>query len=184
MIIKRLASAAAVVTLAAGCAALAATPAHASVSGISCTGWQHATYDPGLTNTEQFSTVTTDDDLNVIDQYSPTGSCLAVGSTASSGEQDTTFSGDVSCNGISTHMETDTYTWNDGHSSTMALSAQVAIVGSNTVITLEGTVTSGEFSGGSVLLTLTAPSLDFAGCSTSGGVTTSDFAETLSILAL
>lgn len=181
---KHLISVATVVMLAAGCAVLAAAPAHADVSGISCTGWQHATYDPGVTNTEQFSTVTTDDDLNVIDEYSPTGSCVAVGSTASSAEQDTSFSGDVSCDTISTHMETDTYDWNDGQSSTMELSAQVAIVGANTVITLEGTVTSGEFDGGSVVLTLTAPTLDFADCSTSGGVTTFDFAETLTIVTL
>jgi|HubBroStandDraft_2_1064218.scaffolds.fasta_scaffold497287_1 hypothetical protein len=52
------------------------------------------------------------------------------------------------------------------------------------MITLEGTVTAGEFSGGSVLLTLTAPSLDFANCSTPGGVTTFEFAETLTIVAL
>src|ERR1700722_12107383 len=164
--------------------ALAAAPAHAAVSGISCTGWQHATYDPGVTNTEQLSTVTYHDYLNIINGYSPTGSCIAVGSTASTGEQDGSFTGDVTCNTISTHMESDTYSWNDGESSTMALSAQVAIVGSNTVITLEGTVTAGEFSGGSVLLTLTAPSLDFANCSTPGGVTTFEFAETLTIVAL
>jgi hypothetical protein len=183
MIKKHLVAAVAAVTLAAGCAVLAAAPAHASVSGISCTGWQHATYDPGVTNTSQFSTVTTDDDLNVTDTYSPTGSCLAIGSSASTGVQDTSFSGDVSCDTISAHMETDTYTWNDGHSSTMSLSAQVAIVGANTVITLEGTVTSGEFDGGSVILTLIAPTLDFAACSTTG-VTTFDFAETLTIAAL
>lgn len=66
MIRRHLVSAAAVVTLAAGCGALAAAPAHASVSVIYCTGWQHATYDPGVTNTERLSTVTTDDYLNVL----------------------------------------------------------------------------------------------------------------------
>lgn len=184
MIKRHLVSAAAAVALAAGCAALAAAPAHAAVSGISCTGWQHDTYDPGATNTEQVTTVTFDDYLNIINGNSPTGSCIAIGSTASAGEQGGSFTGDVSCNGISTHMESDTYSWNDGHSTTMELSAQVAIVGSNTVITLEGTVTSGEFSGGSVLLTLTAPSVDFADCSTPGGVTAFEFAETLTIVAL
>ena len=90
MIRRHLVSAAAVVTLAVGYSeVLAAAPAHASVSGISCTGWQHATYDPGATNTEQVSMVTYDDYLNIINEYSPTGSCVAIGSTASARESKT-----------------------------------------------------------------------------------------------
>jgi hypothetical protein len=184
MIRNRLVSAAAALTLAAGTVALVAAPAHASVSSITCTGWQHDTYTPGLTNNLQLITISIDDDLNVIDDNSPAGSCVAAGSAASTGQQDRTFTAEAACTQFAVYSETDTYSWNDGQSSTLDLSDVAVNAGSTTVITLTGTVTSGEFSGDKAVLTLTAPSTAFANCFTPGGVTTFDFAETLTITPL
>ena len=87
---KWLVSYAAALAVALGAMAAAGTaPARASVlgSGISCTGWTHGTFTPGLTNNPQPISMVLDVDLNVIDAYSPTGSCLATGSAATEGRR-------------------------------------------------------------------------------------------------
>jgi hypothetical protein len=53
-------------------------------------------------------------------------------------------------------------------------------VGSNTVLTETGTVTSGEFLGDDVVEQFIAPNLDFAACDTTG-VTSLDFLDVLAI---
>jgi hypothetical protein len=50
-----------------------------------------------------------------------------------------------------------------------------------TVVLETGTVTSGEFSGATVVETFTAPNLAFAGCGTPGGVAALDFATVITI---
>lgn len=161
--------------------AIVVTPAYASTAAISCTGWTHATYTPGLTNTVKPTTVVVDGNLNVIDEHSPTGSCLAVGSGATAGERDVTAQLDVSCTQFLVETGVETINWNDGQSTSFTFSANVTRGASNTVIVETGTVTSGEFAGGHVVETFTAPNTAFADCGSPGGVTALDFLTVITI---
>jgi hypothetical protein len=174
--------------LALGDVAVASVPAHAAaattLAGISCTGWTYTTYNPGLTNTVQSTTVVDDGYLDVITDHSPTGSCLAFGSKASAGQRDVTATLDVSCNAILTESGVETINWNDDESTSFPFTATAAHVGSNTVLTETGVVSSGEFAGDRVVETFTAPNLDFLACETATGVTSLDFADVITILPL
>jgi hypothetical protein len=180
---RRTASFAVALALAAAFGAVAgaaAPPAWATVAGISCTGWQYDTYTPGITNALQPTTVGLDGDLNVIDDHSPTGSCVAIGSRATAGEQDETLPLlDISCTQLFVVSPPQTIHWNDGQSSTFTGIATTVRGASNTVLTDTGTVVSGEFAGDVAVFTLIAPNLAFANCATPDGVTTLDFAATL-----
>lgn len=146
-----------------------------------CTGWTYTTYTPGLTNTPKSTTVVDDGNLNIIDAHSPTGSCLALGSSASAGERNVTAQLDLGCSQLIVESGVETINWNDGQSTSFDFSATVTRGLSNTVILETGTVTSGEFSGASVVETFIAPNLAFAGCNTPGGVTSLDFATAITI---
>lgn len=161
-----------------------AAPAHAAAAVLSCTGWSHTTYDPGLTNTVRPTTVVVHGDYNVIEDHSPTGSCLAVGSSASSGQRDVTAVLPVSCNAVLTETGVETIDWNDGRSTSFSFTAAAAHVGANTVLTETGTVISGEFAGEKVVETFTAPNLAFTDCGTDTGVTSLDYATVITILPL
>ena len=175
----------ALLALALGNAAAASVPAHATaLASITCTGWTYTTYDPGLTNTVQSTKVVDEGYYNVITAHSPTGSCLALGSSASAGQRDVTATLNVSCNAILTETGVETINWNDGQSTAFPFTATAAHVGSNTVLTETGQVTSGEFNGDHVVETFTAPNLDFLACDTSTGVTSLDFADVITILPL
>jgi hypothetical protein len=122
--------------------------------------------------------------LNVIDEHSPTGSCLALGSGATAGKRDVTALLNLSCNAALTETGTETINWNDGRSTSFSFTATAAHIGSNTVLTETGTVTSGEFPGQKVVETFTAPNLAFTDCATETGVTDLDYATVLTILPL
>ncbi|WP_330456418.1 hypothetical protein OIB37_05685 [Streptomyces sp. NBC_00820] len=181
---KRLTTLVGLLALALGNVALVSTPAHAAAGTISCTGWSHTTYSPGLTNTVRPTTVTVAGRLNVIDEHSPTGSCLALGSSASAGVRNVTALLNLSCNAVLTETGTETIEWNDGRSTSFSFTATAAHVGSNTVLTETGTVTSGEFLGEKVVETFTAANLAFTDCATETGVTSLDYATVLTVLPL
>lgn len=182
---KRLATLIGLVALAAGdLVALGSAPAHALGPTLNCTGWSYTTYSPGLTNTVRPTTVTVAGRYNVIEEHSPTGSCLGVGTAASSGRRDVTALLDVSCNAVLTETGTETIRWNDGESTSFDFTATAAHVGSNTVLTETGTVTSGEFLGQHVVETFTAANLAFTDCATATGVTSLDYATVLTVLPL
>lgn len=160
-------------------------PAQAvSLAAISCTGWTYTTYSPGLTNTVRPTTVVDQGRLNVVGPHSPTGSCLAVGSGASSGTRDVTALLNLSCNAILTETGVETINWNDGQSTSFTFTAEAAHVGSNTVLTETGAVDSGEFAGDHVVETFTAPNLAFTDCLTAAGVASLDYATVLTISPL
>ena len=160
-------------------------PAHAdSIALLSCTGWSYTTYSPGLTNTVQPTTVVVDGELNVITPNSPTGSCLALGSSATAGQRHVTALLDVSCNALLTETGVETVDWNDGQSTSFPFTAVAAHVGSNTVLTETGVVSTGEFTGDRVVETFTAANLAFADCDTATGVTSLDYATVITILPL
>jgi hypothetical protein len=177
---RQFAALAAVLGLALG-SAMVAAPAHASTATISCTGWTHATYTPGLTDTAKPTTVVVDGNLNVIDEHSPTGSCLAIGSSATAGERNVTAQLDVGCTQLIVETGVETINWNDGQSTSFTFSANVTRGASNTVLVETGTVTAGEFAGATVVETFTAPNTAFADCGTPGGVTALDFVTVITI---
>jgi hypothetical protein len=158
------------------------SPAYASTASMICTGWTYTTYTPGLTNTAKSTTVVDDGNLNVIGQHSPTGSCLAVGSSATAGKRNVTAQLDLSCTQLIVETGVETINWNDGRSTSFSFSANVTRGLSDTVILETGTVISGEFLGAGVVETFTAPNLDFIGCGTPGGVTALDFLTAISII--
>jgi hypothetical protein len=162
-------------------AAAVASPAHASTAGIICTGWTYATYSPGLTNTAQSTTTVVDGDLNVINAHSPTGSCLAIGSSATAGTRNVTAQLDVGCTQLLVETGVETINWNDGQSTSFTFSANVTRGLATTVILETGTVTSGEFDGATVVETFTAPNTALLGCTTPGGVTSLDFLTAIAI---
>jgi hypothetical protein len=173
------------VALVLGNVMVASGPAYASsIAGITCTGWSYTTYTPGLTNTVQPTEVVVDGDLNVINEHSPTGTCLALGSSATSGQRDVTALLDVSCNALLTETGVETENWNDGQSTSFPFTAAAAHVGSNTVLTETGVVSSGEFLGDRVVETFTAANLAFTDCDTAAGVTSLDFATVITITPL
>jgi hypothetical protein len=172
------------VAMALGTGVAVSAPAQAATALISCTGWTYTTYSPGLTNTVQPTTVVDQGDLNVLGPNSPTGSCLDLGSSATSGQRDVTALLDLSCNAILTETGVETIDWNDGQSTSFTFTATAAHVGSNTVLTETGTVDSGEFAGDSVVETFTAANLAFTDCDTATGVASLDFATVLTILPL
>jgi hypothetical protein len=53
--------------------AVVAAPAHAPAATITCAGWTHAAYTPGLTNTPAPTSVVVAGDPNVLVDHSPTG---------------------------------------------------------------------------------------------------------------
>lgn len=165
-----------------GTGVAASAPARAlTLATISCTGWTYTTYSPGLTNTVRPTTVVDQGRLNVIGPHSPTGSCLAVGSGATSGTRDVTALLDLSCNAILTETGVETIEWNDGQATSFSFTATAAHVGSNTVLTETGQVESGEFDGDHVVETFTAPNASFTDCATATGVTSLDYATVLTI---
>lgn len=163
----------------------AAGPAHASgLATISCTGWSYTTYSPGVTNTVRPVTVTVDGDLGLVDDHSPTGTCLAVGTAATSGERDVTALLTLGCNQLLTETGTETIAWNDGQSTSFQFTATAAHTAAAVVLTETGTVTAGEFLGDHVVETFTAPNTAFLACSTPAGVTSLNYATVLTILPL
>ncbi|GAA2102885.1 hypothetical protein GCM10009759_37790 [Kitasatospora saccharophila] len=159
-----------------------AQAAPALLATVNCTGWTYTTYSPGLTHTVRPTTVTVDGNLNVTGPHSPTGSCLAVGSTASAGERDVTALLELSCDQLLTETGTETVRWNNGTSSSFPFTATVVRGLATTVITETGTVTSGEFLGGTAVETFTAPNLDLLACDRPGGASALNFATVLTIL--
>jgi hypothetical protein len=75
----------------------------------------------------------------------------------------------------------ETINWNDGQSTSFTFSANVTRGFSNTVILETGTVTSGEFTGDSVVETFTAPNTALTDCGTTGGVTALDYLTAIAI---
>ena len=163
------------------CGALMASPAHASTGSMICTGWTYTTYTPGLTNTAKPTTIVDDGNLNIISEHSPTGSCIAIGSSATAGERNVTAQINLGCTQLITETGVETINWNDGQSTSFTFTANVTRGLATTVIVETGTVTSGEFTGATVVESFTAPNLAFLGCGTPGGVTSLDFITAIAI---
>ena len=168
-----------------GTALGASAPAHAAGTGtISCTGWSYTTYSPGMTTTIRPLLVSVDGDLGLTDEHSPTGTCLASGTAATSGERDTSAVLTLGCDQLLTETGVETVAWNDGQSTSFQFTATVAHTAAAVVLTETGTVTSGEFLGEHVVETFTAPNTALLACVTPTGITSLNYATVLTILPL
>lgn len=161
----------------------AAGPVHAAgTATISCTGWSYTTYSPGMTTTIRPLLVSVDGDLGLVDEHSPTGTCVASGTAATSGERDATAVLTLGCDQLLTETGVETVVWNDGQSTSFQFTATVAHTAAAVVLTETGTVTSGEFLGEHVVETFTAPNTALLACLTPTGVTSLNYATVLTIL--
>jgi hypothetical protein len=155
-------------TLAAVTTAVALGPAaDAAASSPTCTGTSVIDYTPGLTNTPQTISYTETDTFSSCTSTDPTlTSGLAIASTSGSGAQCLT----------ATPLEVNTpydITWNNEQTSHINLDFTDVIVEGVIQVTGTGTVTSGEFTGATIVIAwVYTPSLsDLLACATSGGLT-------------
>ncbi|WP_439679310.1 hypothetical protein [Embleya sp. MST-111070] len=154
------------VTAAVLLAVVPAGTAHAA-SSTTCTGTSHVTYSPGLTLTPQ--TVTTTE----TDTYT---SCTSTDSTLTSGAIPTATYPlpNASCLDLrlpqgSSPLPLD---WNNGQSSTATLTYELTSTAGVLQVIGTGTITSGEFTGATAVLTWIYALVNPLQCLAPGGLTT------------
>ncbi|MFD4907806.1 hypothetical protein [Kitasatospora purpeofusca] len=145
---------------------LPVTAAHATGIHLLCTGQQSPTYSPPLTNTTQQTTV------NITETYGTSLHCLDTAGIQS-GSGTFTVSEPASCTSLTqpgTVSYFNTYTWNNGQSSTIHFTnVNVArLLDGTTQVIASGTVSSGFGLGDTAARTVTLPQLDPTLCSTTG----------------
>lgn len=154
-----------------------APPAHADVVQVTCGGSQTTTYSPGLTNTRQ---TVQRAGQNI---HSPCVSTLPP--FAFSGSTSFSSTSTLSCLSLTAaNTGTDVITWSTGRTSTFAYNRTVTIVQGETVVTLTGSITAGDFSGATAVETITSVSLDLTACSTPQGITSTFGVSELTIAGL
>ena len=137
-------------------------PAQASIpqTVLTCEGAATVAFDPPLVNTPRPTQLTFHEDLD----YCPTGG-------VTSGDGGTTLHATTGCTALNLPPTfTVTYHWNTRQSSTVAYTATTAtrLVNSSTVVTSQGTVTSGLDLGSVVVDQVTLPQPDLTACAASG----------------
>lgn len=148
--------------LIASTAVLPAQAAHA-LDSTTCTGSASVVYSPGLTFTPRTVTFTE------TDTYS---TCLSTDPTLTSGSSVNTVSlAGASCLGAGPGTATYTINWNNSQSSTLALSYTDVIAGGVETLIGTGTVTSGQFTGGTALVTIVLTAPNPLQCLTTTGAT-------------
>ncbi|NUR27166.1 MAG: hypothetical protein HOV83_15195 [Catenulispora sp.] len=160
----------------AACLAGAAAPAHAAVTDATCVGSTSAHYTPGLTLTQQSTTVQA--------QFLFNG-CTGTDASATAGSADRTVTTALSClTPEVTGPGSITIRWSNGASSDFAFNRTLTHVGGQSVVTFLGQITSGEFSGDSATLVATSPNLNLLDCLAPTGVTNTAGVVTLEIATL
>lgn len=141
-------------------AALPASPAAASALDATCTPPTSTVvaFNPALTATPHTTTVT------VATQYGPCISASTPTLTSGTAGFQANAPGWNCQQLLQAFPSTFTITWNTGQTSTISGNATATIVGGALVYTLTGTVTSGLFTGDTVLQTSTAPATNILLC--------------------
>ncbi|MFI9561032.1 hypothetical protein [Nonomuraea endophytica] len=145
-------------------AILPAPAASAAVDSLTCTGTSHLAYSPGLTFTPQ--TVT----LTETDTYT---SCVSSDPTLTSGHISGSFTvAGLSCAYLTAGPDRYRVNWNNGQTSTIAFTETEATVvaGVQQYVGI-GTVTSGEFNGGTAVFTWAYLPPSPLNCLAPGGLT-------------
>lgn len=150
--------------LAAAVAVAPGSPAHAA-STTTCTGTSHVVFSPGLTFTPQTVNVDETDALT---------SCTSTDPTLTSGSVGP-FNFDVpnaSCNDVLPPGAGGLLiTWNNGQTSTAALTYVLTVTGGIVQQTGTGTITAGEFTGATAVVSWIYAVVNPLLCLTPGGMT-------------
>jgi len=155
-----------------------ATPDRAQALGIDlaqCTGTHNAQWSPGVTNTPQLITVSTQSQWTCVQLQLP----LLI--NASSTNQ---FTAQFACESLlAPAPATWTITWGDGATSTFAFTASVNAVNGNLVITAPGKITAGRYANASATATFILQDLadTLSNLCNTTGVTNASGASTLTI---
>ncbi|MEU4769263.1 hypothetical protein AB0H12_39065 [Actinosynnema sp. NPDC023794] len=134
--------------------------ASAGVLDVTCTppSSQNDTYTPPLSMTPQ--------DVSVVSttQYGPCASLSNPAITSGSRTRTLLIPGRSCLDLVNSGSTTFSITWNTGQSSTISSNFTSTTVGAALVVTDTGTVTSGLFTGSTVVQVLTAPAVDVLLC--------------------
>jgi hypothetical protein len=150
---------------------VAAAPASAT-SLVSCTvGSEHLTLTPGVTNTPQTVTVAFTDTYG-----SPLVPCVSSDPTVTGGTAVVSFPlPDATCQDpLTTLPGSQVITWSNGQRSTFSFETTITEVEGETVSTNTGTITAGEFAGGTAEETIVQGPPNPLACLTPGGARTLD----------
>jgi hypothetical protein len=151
--------------------------AHPALTTLTCPiGTSALTYDPGII----FSTARTTD----FTDHEHVGTCVGTGPAAGINFGDHSISGSLTltCDELFSATVSITYDWDNSTSSTFSVTPVVTSVGSTTVATATGTVTSGVGNGHTVEIVTTYANTQLLACATSTGLTSLSGTETLTIL--
>ncbi|PSL52502.1 hypothetical protein B0I31_113175 [Saccharothrix carnea] len=134
--------------------------ASAGVLDVTCTppSSENATFTPPLTMTPQTVTV-----VSTV-QYGPCVSLSHPAVTSGSSTRTNVVPGRSCLDLLAGGPSTFTITWNTGQTSTISANRTTTIVGAALVVTHTGTVTSGLFTGSTVLQTTTGPATAVLPC--------------------
>lgn len=154
-------------------AAVTASPASALVD-VACVGTQSSSYAPGLTNRVQSTTI------GVSGVLSP---CLSLSDPSiRSGTYGSPVTRDTSClELLNGGPGTRVFRWSTGRTSTFSFNSISNYVQGQIVVTLNGTITSGQFSGATVTQE-TVLVADLTRCGDPAGLTTANGLTTLAIV--
>ncbi|WP_299540765.1 hypothetical protein [uncultured Streptomyces sp.] len=177
-LLKRFACVAGASSLIAGTMFLTTGTAHASESGspsgVTCAVTLETQFSPGLTFTEQSTTLSFDARYRT---------CVSDDPTLTSGTRTASSTVVRSCNSLAgTSSGTYTISWNNGQSSTINYSRSATYVAGQAVQVDTGIVASGEFSGRNYLYETVGPQPNLLRCATPGGVTSLTSVGTVIIL--
>ncbi|MFF5900134.1 hypothetical protein ACFY8O_29980 [Streptomyces argenteolus] len=152
-----------------------ASPAQAKVALVTCGGSQTTTYNPGLTNTAQT--------VQRAGQNIHTPCVSTAPPFTFSGSTSFTSTSALSCLSLTAaNTGTDLITWSTGRTSTFSYNRTVTVVQGQTIVTLTGSITAGDFQGATAEETITSVSLDLAACSSTQGITSTYGVSELTIL--
>lgn len=147
-------------------------------TSVTCTGPTHADYDPAITTSTQYGTVTYVDSMSCL-QLLP----LPVDNlTASAGQTLVNFP--YSCAQILTGFSGTTSTpivWEDEETSTYTYSFTVERVQGQTISTQVGTITEGKYEGAAATMVHTYTNPNIVACQSPAGVATLDGIVTLTV---
>ncbi|MEU8325576.1 hypothetical protein AB0C33_45015 [Nonomuraea sp. NPDC048881] len=149
-------------------AMLMPVPAAYAASSTTCTGSSHATYNPGLTLTPQNVAA---DEIDTFSFCTSTDPTLTSGSFSLTGG---TIPG-AACNDVIAGPGGPlTVTWNNGQTSTAALTYVLTVTGGILQTVGTGTITAGELTGASAAFVWAFVLVNPLQCLAPGGLTTHD----------
>lgn len=149
--------------------------ARSHTATATCAGSQTVTYSPGLTDRPRNVTINGTTTLR---------HCVsATGPTTTGGTSTFTGTGTFSCTS-GTYTGTRKITWSNGRTSTLSFGSGVSVNGPESIVTIKGTVTGGEFAGQKWGGTFTMFTTKPTACAAQSGLTTASGPLLLSIGSL